>query len=158
MRRICCAVLMFLLAGCGVRPSGVHERGEAPTGVAPAVTLYFVDAQNRLAAQSRRTGRLGTIAEALSLLLEGPGGRDGLSTRIPPGQPTRVVVDTRPGLIVLRVPLAAYEVAPLGVDQIVCTALGVWIQSGGAPDARVRVSFTLPTPESDAWRTCPVLP
>jgi hypothetical protein len=158
MRRAWPAALALLLAGCGVPPSGVTDAGRAPTGVTPGVTLYFVDAGDRLRPQLRRTGRLGTIPEAMALLLTGPG-TSGMRSEIRPRGSTtnQVVVDTRPGLIRLMTPLARYEVTPLGIDQIVCTALAVWVQSGGARDTRVQVTFTLTTPESDKLRTCPLI-
>lgn len=145
---------LLLLAGCGVQPTGVAGGGEAPTGVAPGVTLYFVDEDDQLRPQLRETGRLGTIAEAISLLLTGPGD-SGLRTEIAPAEVTRVSSDTTtPGLIRLQVPLASYEVTSLGIDQIVCTALGVHVQSGGATTTRVQVTLTS---GSDEPRTCPVL-
>ena len=157
MKGIWLAVVAVLLAGCGVQPSGVTDGGAAPTGVAPGVTLYFVDARGELAPQLRESDRLGTITEALALLLSGPGGSD-LRTQLGPAGVTRVRVDTAPGLIQLRVPLAAYEVTPLGIDQIVCTALGVHVQSGGSATTRVRVDLTTAdTPESDRERTCPLI-
>ena len=148
-------VLVLLLTGCGVEPSGPTAGGEAPTGVAPGVTLYFVDAQHRLRPQLRRTGRLGTIGEAASLLLTGPGD-SGLRTEIASTAVTQVVVTTEPGVIQLAVPLTVHDFTSLGVDQLVCTALGVHVQSGGAPDTRVRVGFVQSTPESDELRTCPL--
>lgn len=158
MRRVAwaCAVAV-LLAGCGVGASGVVDGGPAPTGVAPGVTLYFVDAQQRLRPQLRATDRLGSVPEAVSLLLTGPGPGSGLGTRIPAAGTVRVEVTTAPGLLRLLVPLAAREVPPLGVDQIVCTALGVHVQGGGARDTRVQLRFTLPAPGSDAPRSCPLI-
>ncbi len=149
------ALAALLLAGCGVAPSGPGADGDAPTGVAPGVTLYFVDAHRRLQPQLRETGRLGTIAEAVSLLLTGPGGSE-LDTEIASTPVTQVVVTTEPGLIQLLVPLTDREVTPLGIDQVVCTALGVHVQSGGSRATKVRISFTQPTPESDVQRTCPL--
>jgi hypothetical protein len=152
VRWLCLALL--LLAGCGVEPSGVTDGGEAPTGVAPGVTLYFVDEHDQLRPQLRETRRLGTIAEAISLLLTGPSD-SGVRTEIAPAEVTRVQVDTTtPGLIRLQVPLADYEVTPLGIDQIVCTALGVHVQSGGARDTEVQVALTSGAEEP---RTCPVI-
>ena len=156
MKRIWLVVAVLLLAGCGVQPSGVTDGGEAPTGVAPGMTLYFVDAHNELSPQLRRTNRLGTISEAMSLLLSGPGSSD-LHTEIASTPTQRVAVITTPGVIQLLVPLAIYEVTPLGIDQIVCTALGVLVQDGGSRSMRVQVRFTQLTPESDKQRTCPVI-
>jgi hypothetical protein len=152
MRRIWLVALGFLVAGCGVQPSGVADVDEAPTGVASGVTLYFVDADGRLAPQSRETDHLGTVAEAVSLLLSGPG--SDMRTQIAPASVTQVFVNTTPDLIRLRVPLARYEVTPLGIDQIVCTALGVWVQSGGSTTTKVAVTFTS---ETDGPRTCPLI-
>jgi hypothetical protein len=153
VRRTWLVALALLVAGCGVQPSGVEAVGQAPTGVASGVTLYFVDAHDRLQPQLRETEHLGTVAEAVSLLLSGPGG-SGMRTQIVSSEVTRVVVDTAPGLIRLRVPLAGYEVTPLGIDQIVCTALGVWVQGGGSKTTRVAVSLTS---ETDEPRTCPLI-
>ena len=156
MRRIWPAMLILVLAGCGVRPSGVTDGGEAPSGVAPGVTLYFVDARGELRPQLRRTDHLGSISEALAFLLSGPGD-SGLRTRIRPGTTTQVVVTTAPGVIRLMVPLSLQEVTPLGIDQIVCTALGVHVQGGGSRSTKVQVHFTLHTPESAKRRTCPLI-
>jgi hypothetical protein len=149
-------VAVLLLAGCGVQPSGVTDGGEAPTGVAPGVTLYFVDADDRLVPQVRPTKRLGSIVDAMSLLLVGPGDSD-VHTEIMSKPTIPTVVTIKPGLIHLMVPLASYEVTPLGIDQIVCTALGVHVQSGGSRSTKVQVNFTLATPESDKRRTCPLI-
>lgn len=147
---------LVLLAGCGIQPSGVTTRGEAPTGVARGVTLYFVDAHERLRPQLRRTGRLGTISQALAALLSWPAG-SGMHTEIKSTGVTQVVVTSTPKVITLMVPLAAGEVTRLGIDQIVCTALGVHVQHGGSTRTKVRVRFTLPTPKSDERRTCPLI-
>ena len=156
MTRVCLVLAVLLLAGCGVQPSGVTDGGEAPTGVAPGVTLYFVDANNNLQPQLRETDRLGTISEAMTLLLSGLHDSD-LHTEIASNAMTRVVVTTAPGVIHLMLPLTIKDVTPLGIDQIVCTALGVHVQSGGSRNTKVRVSFTLSTPESDKQRTCPLI-
>lgn len=149
-------VVLLLLGGCGVQPSAVTDRSEAPTGVAPGATLYFVDERGALRPQLRRTGRLGTISEALGLLLTGVG-HSPLRTEIAPSPVTRVVVTTTPDVIQLAVPLTAGDVTPLGIDQIVCTALGVHVQSDGARTMKAQVRFVQPTPESDVVRTCPLI-
>lgn len=151
----------LLVAACGVQPSGVTDGGPAPTGVAPGVTLYFVDADGELRPQVRETGRLGTISEAMSLLLLGPGGLTpddtDLRTEIASVRNTRVEVTVTGGTIELRVPLAAEEVTPRGVDQLVCTALGNHVQAGGSAATTVRIHFTVPAPGSDTERTCPLI-
>ncbi|GAA1978898.1 hypothetical protein [Amycolatopsis minnesotensis] len=156
MKRSWLAVLLLLLTSCGIEPSGPTTGGEAPTGIAPGVTLYFVDAQRELRPQPRRTGHLDTISEALSLLLSGPGAPDA-HTEIAPTSGARVAVTTEPGVIQLMVPLAIYEVGRLGIDQLVCTALDVHVRGGGPRTTKVRVIFTQPTPESDKLRTCPLI-
>lgn len=156
MKRICAVLAVLLLTGCGIRPSVVTGGGEAPTGVAPGVTLYFIDAQGTLRRQPRQTGHLGTISDALALLLTGPAG-SGRRTGIAPTANTRVGVTTTPGVIELRLPLTVRDVTPLGIDQIVCTALGVHVQGGGSRSMKVRTIFTLDTPESKKLRTCPLI-
>ena len=160
MRRIWLAALGLLLAGCGVQPSGVVDAGPGPTGVAPGFTLYFVDAREQLRPQ-RRGDRLGTITDALALLLSMSAtesvGDPGLHTEITSEGVTRVGVTTSPGLIQLVLPLTAHEVTSLGIDQIVCTALGVSVQSGGSTATRVRLGFTEFTPEPNPARSCPLI-
>jgi hypothetical protein len=149
-------LLAGLLAGCGVQPTGVTEAGRAPTGIAPGPTLYVVDAHGRLRPQPQQSinKNLGTIAEAMSLLLTVAKG-DQLYTK--GGGPTVVFVNITPGVIHLTVPLARDEVTSLGIDQIVCTALGVWVQSGGPKTTWVQVEFIQPTPESAVLRACPLI-
>jgi hypothetical protein len=147
--------LALLLAGCGVQPSGVTDAGEAPTGLAPGATLYFVDSHLRLRPQVRGTQHLGSISEALSLLMYSPHDPD-LHTEIQDVGTTQVLVATFPGLIELRVPLTTEDVSPLGIDQLVCTALGVFIQNGGDKSTKVRIQFVQTTPESDEQRSCPL--
>jgi len=156
VKRIWLAAAVLLLTGCGVQPSGVSAGGEAPTGVAPGVTLYFVDAHEQLRPQLRRTGRLGSISEALALLLTGVGGSD-LHTEIASTPVQRVVVTPMTGVVELLVPLTIQDVTSLGIDQIVCTALGVQVQGGGARSLKAQVRFVQPTPESDKQRTCPLI-
>ncbi|GAA2786474.1 hypothetical protein [Crossiella cryophila] len=156
MRRIGLAALVLLAAGCAIPPSTVEDGGDAPTGVSPTVTLYFVDAQGRLRPDERHTGNLGSIGEAVSLLLTGPGGAaPALHTEIAVSGTTRVYASTEPGLITLTLPLTRDEVTDRGVDQVVCTALGVHVQSGGSATTRVQLSFTHPGADPHGPRTCP---
>ncbi|MFB6725732.1 hypothetical protein ACFCV3_36510 [Kribbella sp. NPDC056345] len=157
MRRLLALLGVLTLAGCGIQPSGVSDGGEAPTGLAAGPTLYFVDASQHLVAQPRMGGRLGTIADALALLMTGPGDSGNLHTEIASGGTTRFGVAINPDVIELTVPLTADDVTSLGMDQIVCTAVAVHIQSGGSRSMKVRLVFTLTTPESDRLRTCPLI-
>ncbi|MBN6038222.1 hypothetical protein [Amycolatopsis sp. 195334CR] len=158
MKRILLGVFALLVAGCGVPPSGITGGTDAPTGVAAEISLFFVDGQQRLTPQPRPTGKLGTITEALALLLTGPGPNSPLHTEISAAGETRTVVDTTADLITVRLPLTERDVTALGVDQVVCTALGVHLQGGGSPSTVVRVQFTLPHAEPAPPRRCPVLP
>lgn len=143
------------LGGCGVQQTGVRLAGEAPTGLGTGVTLYFVDDHGELRAQLRETGRLGTVAEAVSLLLIGPQA-PGLHTEIADVGVTRVESVPERGAIGLRLPLAPSDVTPKGIDQIVCTATVSERQRGGAQRARVRLLFTIPDSGSGRERTCPL--
>jgi hypothetical protein len=156
VKRIWWAATAFLLAGCGVQPAEVADGGEAPTGVAPGMTLYLVDAQEQLRPELRPTGHLGSISDALALLLSVPSGSD-LHTEIAPTPVTRVVVTPTTGVLQLSVPLTIHDVTPLGIDQLVCTALGAHVQAGGDRSTKVQVRFVQPTPESDRARTCPLI-
>jgi hypothetical protein len=156
VKRIWLAATVFLLAGCGVQPSDVTDGGEAPTGVAPGMTLYLVDAQEQLRPELRRTGHLGSISDALALLLSVPSGSD-LHTEIAPTPVTTVYVTPTTDVLQLSVPLTIDDVTPLGIDQIVCTALGVHVQGGGNRGTKVQVRFVQTTPESDKQRTCPLI-
>lgn len=156
---------IVLFAGCtapaigpmaDVGHSGTQDGNQAPTGLAPGVTLYFLDAQNHLRADVRDTGRLGTISEALALLLTGPGMDTRLHTGIDDVGVTRVQVTTGAGLVQLGLPLAFSEVTAAGIDQIVCTVIGVHVQSGGSKDIRVQTHFVIgPERQSTMKRTCP---
>lgn len=150
------ALAVGLLSGCGIEPTGVSDGGEAPTGVAPGVTLYFVDAEGELRPQRRLTQRLGTISEAMALLLTGPGGSR-VHTEIGGVGTTQVVVTSERGVIQLLVPLTIEDVTQLGIDQLTCTALGVYVQGGGSRSMKVRIRFTQPTPESRKLRSCPLI-
>lgn len=149
------SVLLVAVVGCGVRPSGVSDAGEAPTGVAPGVTLYFVDDNDELRPQFRRTERLGTVSDAVSLLLSGPGDSE-VRTEIASTSVTNVEVTTHSEAIELRVPLDIGDVTPMGIDQIVCTARTSHVQNGGSERTRVRIRFVQSTPESEVRRTCPL--
>lgn len=151
--------LTLTLAACGVPPSGVSTGDRAPTGIASGPTLYFLDSGGDLVGRPRDAGRLGSIADALALLLTGTSDPD-LRSGIAPVDVTRVGVTDFGDMIELRMPLAEFDVTPRGLDQIACTALAVHIQAGGSPDTTVRVRLTMTEPGSEAEhpRTCPALP
>lgn len=149
---------LSVLTGCSLEPSGVETGPRAPTGLAEGTVLYFLDSDGDLVAAERDTGRLGTISEAVSLLLTGPGpGSSGLSTGIRETSLTRVQVTVSEQVVTLRLPLASSEVSPDGVDQIACTALVAHAQAGASADARARLIFTDAEPEAEGGRLhgCP---
>ncbi|GAA2045284.1 hypothetical protein GCM10009757_11720 [Streptomyces cheonanensis] len=149
----CALVGVMMLGGCGLQPSGVEEGPEAPTGLAPGVTLYFLDDDENLIPQQRETGQLGSISDAVGLLLTGPG-NSGLSTGIDETTVTRVVTSERSEVIELRLPLARHQVEDAGVDQIVCTTAATHVQVGGSPEIPVQLRFT---DISEEPAVCPVL-
>ncbi|WGD37643.1 GerMN domain-containing protein [Lysinibacter sp. HNR] len=148
-----CVVL--LVTGCGIQPSGVIDMQESPTGLAEGWTLYFVGEDGKLQPFKQRRGSLGTIAEALTSLIQGPP-PSGFTTEIPEAS-AYVFVYESDNTITLRVPLADYEATETGIDQIVCTTLASHIQAGGSEKATVTVRFTMGTPGSVRGRTCPLL-
>ncbi|GAB6903353.1 hypothetical protein [Kineosporia succinea] len=148
--------VVLLLAACGLQPTGPDDAGQAPTGISPGPTVYFLDSRQELQADVFETGRLGTVSDAVTLLLQGPGG-SGLTTGIASTEVTRVEATVSDSTIVLKVPVAASEVSPRGIEQIVCTALANQVQSGGSPTTTVRIVFTIPSTGSDRPRTCSVL-
>jgi hypothetical protein len=146
---------MLVLGGCGIQPSGVERGPQPPTGLAPGPTLYFLDEEGSLIAQQRETGRLGSVSEAVALLLTGPGLSD-LRTGIDTVEINRVLVSQQPGLLRLRLPLARYEVTDSGAAQIVCTAIAAHVQAGGSSDVQVQLEYTISDAPASPT-TCPVL-
>ncbi|MDT5224958.1 MAG: hypothetical protein QOG19_2365 [Mycobacterium sp.] len=145
-----------LLTGCGIEPTGVFDSGQAPTGVAPGVTVYLVDSTGTLRPSFYKTGRLGDIPRALDLLLRGyqtPG--DVLHTEIDPVGTLGPVVTTSDAVISVMLPLARYELGARGIDQLVCTVLGVHRQAGGSRVTKVVLTFTIGNATEP--RSCPIL-
>jgi hypothetical protein len=145
-----------LLTGCGIEPTGAFDSGQAPTGVAPGVTVYLVDSTGTLRPKFSKTGRLGDIPRALDLLLRGydaPG--DGLHTDIDPVGTLGPVVTTSDEVINVMLPLARYGLGAGGIDQLVCTVLGVHRQAGGSRVTKVVLTFTIGNATEP--RSCPIL-
>ncbi|MBF6330787.1 hypothetical protein [Nocardia transvalensis] len=118
---------------CTIPTSGVLAAGNAPTGVAPGVTLYYFDAEGRPVPELRETGHLGTVAEALDLLLRStppPGLYSELPSGVAAPRPLVTEFDDR---ITVHMPYTAAELTEPGVSQLVCTALGVHRQAGRGP-------------------------
>ncbi|MEU5976837.1 hypothetical protein [Streptomyces sp. NPDC047315] len=69
------AVVLVLLAGCGVRPTGVVDGGQSAGGLTKGLRLYFVSQAGRLEAVARPDIPLETLSEpvqVLKLLGQGP--------------------------------------------------------------------------------------
>lgn len=150
----CVLVGVMMLSGCGIQTSEVEEGPEAPTGLAPGVTLYFLDDAGHLVPDARENEQLGSISDAVALLLTGPGEDSSMRTAIGEAPVTRVGSWVRSGVVVLRLPLGRYEVEDGGTDQIVCTAVATHIQAGGSRDVLVQLDFT---DVSEEPTSCPVL-
>ncbi|QOR71933.1 hypothetical protein IM660_06670 [Ruania alkalisoli] len=159
LRHVALLVALAGVGGCAVQPSPVEQGPQAPTGLAPGVTLYFLD-DGELVPQERQTRRLGSMQEAVSLLLTGPGG-SGLATGIAEVAVHTTHVTVGEDVIDVRLPLPTGDVTSDGVNQIVCTVLATHVQAGGSPEMQVRLTFTdIPATSSDPLtepRTCPLL-
>ncbi|MER0244189.1 hypothetical protein AAHZ94_19720 [Streptomyces sp. HSW2009] len=57
-----------LLAGCGIRPTGVLDGGDAPSGLTKGMRLYFVSQTGRLEAVSRPDMPAYTVTEPASII------------------------------------------------------------------------------------------
>jgi sporulation and spore germination protein len=112
-----------LIAGCGVRPSGVIRGGPAPTAPAEGANLYFLhDSALRLVRRPTRQHLSPT--QTLALLQDGPG-RDeraeNLTSEVPTGlDPVTVTIDAS-GNIDVVVSADVTTLSTVAVDQIVCT-------------------------------------
>jgi hypothetical protein len=145
----------LLTSGCGVGPSGVEDGGEAPTGVAEGPTLYFVDDDGGLRPDVRDSGRLGTVAGAIQLLMaDADPTAEGLHSEIPPTG-TRTMVEDAGDYVTIYLPLADAEISDVGVDQVICTATAV-VAASGREVTDVAISVR-PTHGDVVTRPCPVL-
>ncbi|GAB3488699.1 hypothetical protein [Amycolatopsis cihanbeyliensis] len=144
----------LMLTGCGIEPTGPLDGGDAPTGVAPGPTLYFVDARGNLVPSVTPSERLGEVTNAVDLLLRvGDQNREGLHSDLPTVDSLGPQVTIANTTITVDLPLARSELGPRGVDQVSCTALGVRRQSGDSRVTHVVVNFTVGRRTEP--RTCP---
>ncbi|MEU9375776.1 hypothetical protein AB0D94_18605 [Streptomyces sp. NPDC048255] len=125
----------LLLAGCGIKRTGVIESGHAATVKVPggktAGVLYFVSKEgDRLVPVPFGVSAEYTIAPSalLGLLLSGPNGpaqEAGLTTALPQlraGQGEPSVGEYEPNkALTVRVPLAVGSLSELARNQLVCT-------------------------------------
>jgi hypothetical protein len=121
-RRAAVAVLLVaLLAGCGVRPSGVIHGGPAPAGPVGGTRIYLVSGGEP--ALVLRGPRLADPAEVLRVLAAGPTEAEraqGFTTEVPSGiAPARLGFEDGTTAVTLSADVRALSV--LAVVQIVCT-------------------------------------
>ncbi|GAB1819721.1 hypothetical protein [Herbidospora sp. RD11066] len=163
MRRIL-LVVVLVLTGCGISPTGVQDGGEPASGFQPSMRLYFVSGQ-RLRAVTRPMP-WPSLKETLNLLIDGPSEPErklGLATELETWIGTlgavtadaakvRITVET-PDSAAAPVPvpretIAAQRDRTLWAGQLTCTAAAaVAARSNIDPDAvtvevrRGRASF-----------------
>ncbi|MGI5211445.1 hypothetical protein [Plantactinospora sp. CA-290183] len=123
-----------LVAGCGIRPSGVIPGGPAPRVPAMGTGLYLVS-EHQLALVLRPTGPPPSPAGTLAMLLGGPDPTElarGLRTEIPPDAgPAALTVEQSGVTVTLATDVAALPA--LAVDQIVCTLSAAVPTDGRGP-------------------------
>lgn len=144
-RAVVSMVLLLLLTGCGVRPTGVVSAGEPAVGIGEGPFLYFL-ADGQLRPVLRKTGQLGDVDNALGLLGAGPTAEEvaaGLNTLLPATGFSATAA--REGVIAVRLysaePVGPAALPQLALDQVVCTAVAVTGQAGAnARGLMVRLS------------------
>ncbi|WP_141691879.1 hypothetical protein [Nocardia brasiliensis] len=153
IRPVALLLAAAVCGGCGISGSAVFAGGDAPTGIAPGVTLYFVAADGTVTPEFRETGKLGTVGEALDLMRRTQPG-PGLHTEIPEaeGGPAPLVTEFDT-LITVDMPYTRTELSDHAIAQVACTALGVHRQAG-RPSATVLIKPTI-GPDFGSL-TCPV--
>lgn len=116
-------LIAVLIAGCGVRPSGVITGGPAPTVAARGVTLYFV-ADSALTPVLRPARQPLWATQTLTLLEHGPDGGEkaaNLTSEVPTGLDPVTVTTDASGNVDVVVSADVRTLSTMAVDQIVCT-------------------------------------
>ncbi|MDA3626193.1 hypothetical protein OU415_12160 [Saccharopolyspora sp. WRP15-2] len=163
-----------LVAGCGgAATSEVSDAGDPPTGIAVGPTLYYLEG-NALRPVIVPTGgttfedvpygKLGDVRGAVQYLMLGAGlsgyeETEGLRTEVPKLGAALVDVNVVVTDRVITVVLPSYDLSPLAVDQVVCTALAVDSARGGTMRGTT-VDILLHkgiTGDRIADRTCPAM-
>ncbi|WP_157518083.1 hypothetical protein [Herbidospora mongoliensis] len=148
-------LLLVLLAGCGISPTGVQDGGEPGSGFQPSMRLYFVSGQRLKAAT--RPMPWPSLKETLNLLVDGPSRQEqqlGLGTELESwiGTLGKVTSDDAKVRIAVEAPTSSAAPMPvpretiaaqrdrlLWLGQLTCTAAAALAaQSNIDPDA-VRV-------------------
>ncbi|GAA4826870.1 hypothetical protein [Saccharopolyspora rosea] len=161
-----------LVAGCGgATANEVSDAGEPPTGIAAGPTLYYLEG-NTLRPVIVPTGgtvgdvsygKLGDVRGAVQYLMLGAGLSDlaetkGLRTEVPELGAALVDVNVVVTDRVITVVLPSYDLSPLAVDQVVCTALAVDSARGGTTrGTTVDILLHKGIGDRIANRTCPAM-
>ncbi|SDX39694.1 hypothetical protein SAMN05216215_1010147 [Saccharopolyspora shandongensis] len=162
-----------LVAGCGgAATNEVSDAGDPPTGIAVGPTMYYLKG-NTLRPVIVPTGgtvrdvpfgKLGDVRGAVQYLMLGAGlsgseENKALRTEVPKLGAALVNVNVVVTDRVITVVLPSYDLSPLAVDQVVCTALAVDSARGGTTRGKT-VDILLHkgiTGDRIAGRTCPAI-
>ncbi|WP_371675859.1 hypothetical protein [Streptomyces sp. NBC_01276] len=123
-----------LVTGCGIKPTEVVESGSAARVLVAAPSrapiAYFVTGEGRLVPAPEPDYADTSPQGSLQLLMRGPDGVEqeaGLGTRLPPLDPGAAggvrAFFTSEFRLEVRVPFAVAALDPLGLKQLVCTAV-----------------------------------
>ncbi|MGW0752875.1 hypothetical protein [Streptomyces sp. NPDC002587] len=159
----CCALL---LAGCGIKTTGVIESGHPATVKSPGgkvAVVYFVSKEgDRLVPVPFKVDGSYTIAprSLVRLLLDGPGGpaqEAGLTTALPRLSAAQLEVvgvsEYAPGEgITVRVPLAVGGLSDLARSQLVCTVGVSAVPDVLSPVTLQGIDTALPAADCDLQR------
>lgn len=116
-------LIAVLVAGCGVRPSGVISGGPAPTERVRGVALYFL-AGSSLTPVLRPLRQHLSPTQTLMLLQHGPNGDERaahLTSEVPTGLGPATVTADASGDVDVVVSADVTTLSSTAVDQIVCT-------------------------------------
>lgn len=136
----------MLLAGCGIKPTGVIDSGTAATVVVPAPgaasLVYFVSPEGRLVPFPLKDTPPMPAYQVVNRLLEGPGPEEraaGLSTQLPSISGKRldpaVVEYSERQTLSVRLPFHVGDLTPTAHRQLVCS-----IASTASPRERLMVA------------------
>ena len=142
--RWCALLLVLVLGGCGIQPTDPVFAGEPPVGAAPGPILFFVRDGHLDPVVRAENGRLGSPADALTALLNGPTPAEsaaGYYSAIPLPAAAVSVSPIRLGEVTVALSLAPAALSPTAIDQVVCTVVAVEAQLGaGARGLGVRLT------------------
>ncbi|MEU0515147.1 GerMN domain-containing protein [Amycolatopsis sp. NPDC006125] len=154
-------LLVLVLAGCGVRPTDPVSAGDPPVGAAPGPILFFLKA-GKLAPVVRQTGHLGTVPDAVTLLLAGPNPQEaaaGYATMLPAGALGVSVGALDQGVVTVSLSAPLETLPELAKDQIVCTVTAVHAQTGArAANLLVRLTGPPSATQVDGYPTVTARP